>query len=527
MQRQSTIVLCLSAFLLACTLTCIGIPKVKAQGAETYISKPVYPIRINASEIPIGSNYSLIYDLQANTTYHVYFYGNWTNNGSNPKTDYDVYVYNPLGELESIHTPSAGLPPHLGDNVTSPYFTPKYSGNYTFVISNSPRYSQGAEAGTFMLIQHLETNMWYQQYIQGTVNDQQVQNTSWAFEFETSSKNIEIEINVPDTLDMYEARLYLMANPSQGKGTMLNNVSLAWEPGLYGNISGNFGGYNLDAKQYRGSAYASCEYPGQDMLINYTSPYNGESLYHLVFIGETGEGVISFVVKTDFRGPSIDIIDAPQKVFPEQQANMTFRVNGTTELNQVQLQYTKDNWNTSQTVALASNQSRVYTAAIPGQPAGTQIRYNLTAIDMVGNKAKYDGSYVAKYATVMNFTLKTKAWTLGKSVTIAGSIQPATGNLTVEMIFEPSNGSTIQKLVYTLTNGTFFVSFAPNATGKWTVQAECLEDNTHFGSVSNTVEFSVVPNNSLFGAFSIYIYASVGMAMITVIAVVVVRRRRS
>jgi hypothetical protein len=504
----------------------MGTPNVKAQGAETYINKPVYPIRINASQIPIGSNYSLIYNLQANTTYHVYFYGKWINNGSLPKTDYDVYVYNPLGELESIHTPSAGLPPHLGDNVTTPYFTPKYSGNYTFVIRNNPAESQAAEAATFMLIQHVETNKWYQQYIQGTVNNQSVQNTSWAFEFETSSKNIEITIKVPDTLDMYEARLYLMANPSQGKGTMLNNVSLAWEPGLYGNISGNFGGYNLDPKQYRGSAYASCEYPGQDMFINYTSPYSGESLYHLVLIGEVGEGVLSFAVKTDFQGPSIDTTNPPQRVLPEQQANMIFRVNGKTELSQVQVKYTKDNWNSSQTVTLALNQSRVYTASIPGQPAGTRVRYNITATDVVNNTCQYQGSYAVKYATVMNFTLKTKVWALGRNVTISGSIQPAAGNLTVQVTFTPSNGSIVQKIVYTVANGTFFVSFAPNSTGKWTVEAECLEDNTHFGSASDTLEFSVVPESNFFGANSIYIYAGVGIMMVAVIAVVVIRRRR-
>jgi len=519
-------VLTLLVFLLAYTLTYTGTPNVKAQGTETYINKPVYPIKINASEIPIGSNYTLTYNLQANVTYHGYFYGKWINNGSEPKTDYDVYVYNPLGELESVHTEAAGLPEHLGDNVTYPYFTPKYSGNYTFVIRNDPRESQAAEAGTFMMIQHVETNKWYEQYIQGTVNDQPVQNISWAFEFQTLSKNIEVKINVPDTLDMYEARLYLMANPSQGKGTKLNNVSLAWEPSLYGNRSGNYGGYNLDSKQYRGLAYASCEYPGQDMHINYTSPYNGESLYHLVLIGETGEGTVSFAMKTDFQGPNIDITNAPQRVFPEQQMNMTFRVDGRTELNQVQMQYTNDNWNTSQTVTLVSNQSRGYTASIPTQPAGTRIRYNITATDVVDNTAQHQGSYTVKYATAMNFTLKTKAWTLGRNVTISGSIQPADGNLTVKVTFKPYNGSMVQKIVHTLANGTFFVSFAPNATEKWTMEAECLEDNTHFGSVSDTVEFSVVPESDFFGANSIYIYAGVGMMMVAVIAVVVIRRRR-
>ena len=524
--KQSTVVLALLVLLSACTLIYLGIPKVKAQNAGVYISKPVYPIRINASQIPIGGNYSLVYDLQANTTYHAYFYGNWINNGSNPTTDYDVYVYDPMGNLESIHTPSAGLPPHLGDNVTSPYFTPKYSGNYTFVIRNNPAESQAADAATFMLIQHVETNEWYQRYLQGTVDNQSALNTSWAFEFETSSKNIEIEIRVPQTLDMYEARLYLMANPSQNKGTMLNNVPLAWEPGLYGNVSGNFGGYNLNSKQYRGLAYASCEYPGQDMYINYTSTYSGESLYHLVLIGEVGEGVVSFAIKTDFQSPTIDITNVPQKVFPGQQANITFRVNATTEISTVQMQYTSDSWTTSQAATVASNESCVYTAEVPGQPSGAQVYYNLNATDIMDNEAQYQGSYLVKNATTMNFGLKTKIWTLGKNLTISGSVQPAVANLTIQVTFQPSNGTAIQKIVYTLANGTFFVGFAPNATGKWTVEASCLEENTYFGSASDTLDFSVIPNSGFFGTSSIYIFAGVGTASAAVIAFMVVRRRR-
>ena len=39
---------------------------------------------------------------------------------------------------------------------------------------------------------------------------------------------------MPDTIDMYEARLHLMSN---AESFTVNNVSLPWEPGLYGNLS--------------------------------------------------------------------------------------------------------------------------------------------------------------------------------------------------------------------------------------------------------------------------------------------------
>jgi len=526
LQKHSATLLAFIVCLLACPLIYIVVPNVSGQEENlTYVSKPVSPIKFNASQIPIGNNWTLIYNLQANTTYHVYCYGKWINNGSEPKTDYDIYVYNPFGELESYHTEAAGLPEHLGDNVSHPFFTPKYSGNYSFVIRNDPRESQGAEAATFMLTQHVECNKWYQQFIQGKVNDLPVENTSWTFEFMTSSKNIEITVHVPETLDMYEARLYLMANPSQGKGARLNNVSLAWEPGLYGNRSGLFGGYNLNSKEYRGLAYASCEYLGQDMLINYTSPYNGESLYHLVFIGEKGEGHINFVLKTDFQGPSLNIINAPQKVFPEQIINMTFRINAKTELNQVLTQYSKDNWNTKETATLISNQTDIYICRIPGQPAGTRVQYNITVIDVVDNKAQFRGNYSVKYATTVNYTSKTKIWVAGRNITISGSVNPTAANITIKVTFTPSNGSIVEKCVYTLANGTFFASFTPNVTGKWTVQAACLENDFYFNSTSKSVEVLVVVESDFFNSYSMYIYAAAGIVMAAMVAVVIKRRR--
>jgi hypothetical protein len=126
----------------------------------------------------------------------------------------------------------------------------------------------------------------------------------------------------------------------------------------------------------------------------------------------------------------------------------------------------------------------------------------------------------------MNFTLKTKVWPLGRNITVSGSVQPAAGNLTIQVTFQPYNGSTVQKIVHTLANGTFFASFAPNATGKWTVEASCLEDDTHFGSVGDTIDFSVVPESGFFGSSSMFICVGVGVAIAAAVAVIVVRRRR-
>ena len=82
--------------------------------------------------------------LQAGHNYHVYCYGAWVNISSAAKTDYDIYVYDPQGNLESSHTEAAGFPEHLGTTTNDALFTPNQSGNYSFVIKNDPRESQGA-----------------------------------------------------------------------------------------------------------------------------------------------------------------------------------------------------------------------------------------------------------------------------------------------------------------------------------------------------------------------------------------------
>ena len=172
----------------------------------------MFPVLINSSQIAIGENWTIICPLQANHNYHIYCYGAWINTSSTAKTDYDFYVYDPEGNLVSTHTESAGLPPHLGTTVNEPLFTPTQSGNYSFVIINNPVDSQGAQQATFMIIENLQCDQWYTTYIEGTNDGNSTFYTNWAYEFVTNASHVELYVNVPQTLDMYEARLYLMNN---------------------------------------------------------------------------------------------------------------------------------------------------------------------------------------------------------------------------------------------------------------------------------------------------------------------------
>jgi len=459
-------------------------------GNWTYVSKPVFPAKINASQIPIGANWTYAYALNENSTYHVYCYGKWIDyDPKSAKTDYDIFVYGPFGEQESYHTEAAGLPEHLGTTVDQPFFTPKHTGNYSFLVKNDARESQGAKEATFMLIEHVECNKWYQRFLDGKVNDKPVENTSWAYEFNTTSKHVEVWIEVPDTLDMYEARLYIMANPSKGMGSLLNNMPLAWEPGLYGNLSGLYGGYNLDSEGFRlTEAMASCEFPGEDMLINYTAPYEGNLLCHLVLIAEHGNGSLNFMVKTDFEAPKLSIIDPVEAVYSNNETTITVCVRENSSLNTVLLNYTSDDWATSTAIEMTASQNQTYVGTIPGQTAGTTVKYRILASDGAGNKAEVQSSYVVKNPTNITLALSKSNIYYGENITVTGSI--SYGGATVTLNYTCDDTVT-SKLLSTNSSGLFTHVYFPNKTGSWAAIVSWAGNETCFSASSGYRNFTV------------------------------------
>jgi hypothetical protein len=103
------------------------------QGNWTYIDKLGFPILVD--NIGIGENWTYVFNLNKDQLYHVYFYGNWVSQ-IGEETDYDIFVYDPNGNLETYHTESAGLIEHLGTTVNNPLFQPLNDGNYSFLLIN-------------------------------------------------------------------------------------------------------------------------------------------------------------------------------------------------------------------------------------------------------------------------------------------------------------------------------------------------------------------------------------------------------
>jgi hypothetical protein len=485
-------------------------------GNWTYMEKPMFPLAFNESQIQIGQNWSIVSPLRANNSYHVYFYGEWIDSSAEPQTDYDIYVYDPQGALEGYHTESAGLPEHLGTTVDDAFFMPKQSGNYTFVVRNDPRESKAAQNATFMIVENIQGNVWHENYVEGKDdNNQPVLNTSWAFEFMTESKHIELWVKVPETLDMYEARLYLMANPKAGKGTSLNDVPLAWEPGLYGERNGEYGGYNLESKEDRGAAYASCEDYGQDMFFNYTTTRAGKSLYHLVFIGEKGQGSIEFLVKTEFGKASLRPLTVPVRVNPDNETEIAY-ISNSTELVNATLQYSTNNW--ANTTALPMEIiNRTCRATIQGQSAGTNVNYKVEALDFLENFLTASWNYSVKYPSALNITLAHEVIVLGQNITVTGTITPATENLPIAVYFVSTN-KTIEIECLSESDGTFTASVMPETVGFWEVQARFSGTNTIFDGQSDSL-LAKVDEPSFFAKNALYIGSGVGVAAVIGIVV--------
>jgi hypothetical protein len=488
-------------------------------GNRTYVEKPMFPVYLNESQVPIGKNWTVVSPLREGHSYHVYCYGAWVHTGDEPKTDYDIYVYNPQGELESTHTEAAGLPEHLGTTVDDPFFVPASSGNYTFVIVNDARESNGAEQATFMVIENIECDRWYTHEVSGKVADTPVFNSSWAYEFMTDSPRIELWVRVPDTLDMYEARLYLMNNAESFR---VNNVSLPWEMGLYGNLTGTVGGYNLESEEYRGVAYASCEFNGQDMFLNYTQPFAGKNVYHLVLMGEIGEGTIEYMVKTTFGGV-LKQLTFPQKVTPANETLISYAAN-TTQLENATLRYTIDNWKNMTTIGMATS-NMTCNATIPQQEAGSFVEYTVQATDTIKNQLAAAGNFTVKYpSAITEFNATRMTVTRGENITVAGTLSAEAAGAPVTVTFMSVN-ATETVTCMALGNGTFTASFLPEDTGDWMAQAAFAGNSTVYGCESETVMVTVA-EPSFFAVYGIFIGGGVGGSLAAVGAVVYVKKYR-
>ncbi len=352
------------------------------------ILKPVDPILFNdvnsIIQIGVGEEWDLYYTLEKGKMYHIFLVGEWVMNESDPITDYDIRVSGP-GMSYSWHTESAGLIEQVSNDEGYPYFMPEASGKFEFKIINDERDSESNQSAFFMLIEHVDVNEWNSVRLVGRDDDTQeeVLRSGWGFEFNTNSSKIKIIVDVPEDgpLDMYEARLYAMADPENEFGYLMNGVGIPL--GEYFNVfNGIWGGYNTSVGGDRNIlAMDSAERSGEDLVFVYDAPTGeagGNVFYYLALIAEHEEDIVDFIIQTDFSAPELTLVDPPELVIEDDDAEILVSIEDEADIEEVWVKYTNDGETWSSREDLSSVVDG-YEATLENYRAGDFVEYIIYA----------------------------------------------------------------------------------------------------------------------------------------------------
>ncbi len=465
-------------------------------GDITIVNKPVPAVVIDSDEIPVGEAATFTYNLAKGKKYHVYLTGEWADPSAH-NTDYDVYVYRVFGgsaSLLSTHTEAAGLPEQVSNDGRGQYFIPGGTGNYWFTVRNDALESSAAEPATFIVIEQVETDEWLSKKMEGKVNEEPVKDTTWAYQFISSAPRIRLFIDVPRTLDMYEARLYVMGNPTTGKGALLDGAPIAWEPGLRGEVKGVYGGFNLDPKGFRHyDAMASCERSGDDMVIDYEAPVDDELLYHLVLIAEYGTGYVDFVLQTDFESPVVQLVDSQETVVARDPVPLEIMVEDASPITSVDFTYSKDGGESWRNMNVEYEGDGNYSVLFPGQGPGTSVEYVFSVEDAMGNMGEAAGNFTAIGIPRLDLSIADTELLGSEDVDVWGLL--FLDEREVSLIY--TNGEQQHMFpVETDSAGRFNHTFKPTSTGNWTVHASYAGDVDYMPVETDPFNFTVTSLSS-------------------------------
>ncbi len=516
------VLLCFLFALLAST------PVLVVRGATVTLKKPFEPVFINMDapkpwddgqheltiSKPSGSQYPVPGEikcaLEKGQKYHVFLVGDFVFNKTLDEsylTDYDVEVYDPYMRLVSRHTESAGKPEQMATGGPKQYFIPEMDGSYTFRIYNDPKDSQGDEPAVFMLIKHIEMNTEYNVTLYGKsrVGDPYPFWFNYAYEFDTPNDDYQLVIKVPDPegetgysgLDMYEARVYPMADPSAGVGHYLRGLGVPWGHLLSGENDGYYGGYNTSIEGASWIDYtASCEYSGQDMLVTFGKPVHNvtETLvddptvfYYLVLLAEYDYGTVEFYLKTDYRPLNVTLLNPDVVGYTGDETTIYANVEAHHRIDRVWMNYTTDDWETEDTVELRKCDEG-YKGNLPKFKLNDIVKYKVCASDEVDNKGSTRGEFEVKNEVDLSFSASRISLHGGESLTILGASSLPNTDHTIRFVCG-SHSKTVN--VKTNTVGEFQHTYTPQWVGDYDVTVEYGGDAVNHAAVSYPRGFTV------------------------------------
>ena len=516
----------LLCFLFALLASSMPVPVVR--GATVTLKKPFEPVFINMDapkpwddgqheltiSKPSGSQYPVPGEikctLEEGQKYHVFLVGDFVFNKTleeSDLTDYDVEVYDPYMRLVSRHTESAGQPEQMATGGPKQYFIPDKDGSYTFRLYNDPKDSQGDEAAVFMLIKHIEMNTKYNVTLYGKsrVGDSYPFDFNYAYEFDTPNDDYQLVVKVPDPdeakgypgLDMYEARVYPMANPSADVGHYLRGLGVPWGHLLSGVNDGYYGGYNTSIEGASWIDYtASCEYSGEDMLVTFGKPVHNETetvvddpavFYYLVLLAEYDYGTVEFYLKTDYRPLNVTLLDPDVVGYTGDETTIYVDVEAHHRIDRVWVNYTTDDWETEDTVEMRTCEEG-YKGNIPKFKLNDIVKYKVYASDEVDNKGSTHGEFEVKNEVDLSFSASRISLHGGESLNILGASSLSNTDHTIRFVCG-SHSKTVN--VKTNTVGEFQHTYTPQWVGGYEITIEYSGDTVNHAAVSYIKEFTV------------------------------------
>jgi len=494
-KTQTSLKILLATSILAITISLFFVTSASAEvyalsGNSTIVRRIGFPVFIEEDQIQPGETWTYIYNLEGGHKYHIYLVGEWVN-VEDHLTDYDVFVYKARRSVlnfVSSHTESAGYPEQISNDEKGWYFTPEDDANYYICVRNDPNDSQEAEAATLMVIETIEPDIFYRIDMEEPDDDFVVPESSYAFEFITDQPRITVDVTVPNRLDMYEARLYPMANLADDVGDDIDGLITPWSPGLLGRLNGEYGGFNYDPQGYRNhDASDSCERSGDDMLIDFTSDYTDPVLYYLVLLAENGEGKVTFVLRTDFTPPNITLVNPPSFITSDEPFLLASTITDISEITSIEFFMSTDG-KISWDCMPFSYASGKYVVEMPAQKKGTIVDYYWEATDSLGNTGKKYGQAKAMNPTEINMLVEPASIYGGDSVFTKGTIKVDYADLVLNYT---RGDKTVQFNVTTDRDGDFTHTFMPNQVGEWSVVASFFGDDVNWPSNSNVSIFEV------------------------------------
>ncbi len=479
-------------------------------GAYDFI-KPYDPQEIEEGDIPyraygnsVPKEYSCY--LEAGHKYHIFLVGDWITNNTEGATDYDIEVRNPSNVVVSINTESAGLPEQVANDAKHQYFVPTQTGDYRFIIYNDPKDSaqNEADAAVFMIIEHLEMNTRYSKTLKGkpSVGAEYPDGNKIGYEFNTTETEFLLYIEVPDPipvegvtgLDMYEARVFPMANPSIDVGYNIQNIGVPLGNYLLGESTNNtYGKYNTSIP---GFSYPdmriSCESAGVDMkrlikmeVTNSTEAQN--IFYYLVMLAEYYEGEVEFYMKTNYRAVNLTLIDAPEVGYTNETTLIKVEAESATDVDSMWLEYTSDAWKTSDRIDLI-DKTDYWLAAFPSFDLHDYVEYHIHAVDEIDNKGLYEGNFTVMNKVEIDFGVSGSVIQGGQTARITGAATRPSINLKIKI---EHGGSTSSINVQTDGDGIFTYDYKPTQIGEYDITVSYAGDEDYHKAVSREKSFRV------------------------------------